>query len=123
MPDHKTIGRGFEDGPEETGKVPPEPLQDGDLTGLLLLLAEHVADSQRLVIFLQEVGQQAVTKECLGNRGDLGGAGLSLPQAHKVFWAPDRERWWSLSMTPPGYLAEGPLNGNSLCLGFGCGGQ
>jgi hypothetical protein len=56
----------------------PQPLQVSELPGLFFNLAEEVADSLGLLIVLQEVGQQAVTKKGLGDRENLGGEGVPL---------------------------------------------
>jgi integrase len=45
----------------------PQPLQEGELAGLFFQLAEHLADGLRLVIVLQEIGQQTVTEKDLGD--------------------------------------------------------
>ena len=127
MPDHKTIGRGFKNISEETGAVRQSRSRMVINPVSFYMQAGHTVDIQRLVIFLQEGGQQAVAKngwvtmrswsseDCLYSCPTPG------PQG---FWRLDRKSWGSPSMTPPDYLAGGPLKGKKVVsMGLVVGGQ
>lgn len=56
----------------------PQTVQEGEIAGLLFQLAENLADGLCVLVMFQEVGQQAIIKERLEHRKDLGRKGVAL---------------------------------------------